>query len=52
MPKINEQQIDAEKTNSAPIIQDLIGKGTKSELEQYIDQIGFTETLHVFSRLD
>jgi magnesium transporter len=46
------QQIKPENINSVPIIEGLIEKGTKKELENYIDQIGFTEMLHAFSRLE
>mgnify|MGYP005817869515 CR=1 FL=1 len=52
MSEVNEQQIDSEKVDYMSDIQNLLNKGTKSELAAYINKIGFTETLRVFSRLD
>jgi magnesium transporter len=52
MPEENEQAIESETASPIYEIQNLLKKGTKSELEHYIDQLGFSEMLRAFSRLD
>jgi magnesium transporter len=47
-----EQRNPSMDVQPVTVIQELLSRGSKTELEQYIKELGFTETLHIFSRLD
>ena len=48
----NEQSVQAMEVQPISVIKELLSNGSKLALDKYVKELGFTETLHVFSRLD